>query len=154
MTKSIPLSHGKFALVDDDDFERVSKYKWHYDKVTGYARACVNGKWLFLHRFIMGAVTGEIIDHKDTNKLICKKDNLRFCTKRQNHMNTKKPTTNTSGYKGVSWDKVRNKFTSQIKVNQKHIFLGRFEEAKDAARCYNEAAKKYFGDFANINKDI
>lgn len=149
--KSIPLTQGKFAIVDEDNFDILSKYKWHYDNHTGYARASVNGKWCFLHRFVMNAQKGQIIDHVDCVKLNCQKINLRFCTRSQNESNKKTPPSNTSGYRGVSWNKEKQKYDAQIKIGGKHKHLGRFNKSIDAAREYNKAAVTYFGDFARLN---
>jgi len=150
--KEIQLVHGNTVRIDDEDFERVSQYKWHYDKHTGYARASVKAKWTFLHRFILNAKKGEFVDHIDLDKMNCTRANLRICTASENMANQRKPITNTSGYKGVSWNKEKKKFDAQIKIMKKHKHLGRFDDPKEAAKAYNKAAKEYFGEYAFLNE--
>jgi hypothetical protein len=89
--------------------------------------------------------------HKDGNGLNCQDGNLRVCTSSQNGMNRGKQSDNTSGYKGVTWDKSKGKWQASIKVNQKTIFLGRFNNVIEAAKAYDEGAKKYHGAFARLN---
>ena len=109
MTTTIKLTRGKVALIDDDDFELVSKFKWsaHHRRIgaTWYARTNV-GSWpnqspVYLHRLVMNASGGQIVDHIDGNGLNCQKDNLRICTHSQNQHNSGIRRNNTSGYIGV-----------------------------------------------------
>ena len=95
---------------------------------------------------------GYVIDHIDGNSLNNQKNNLRICTQSQNCSNQKIGKSNTSGYKGVSYNKGQGKYNSRIRFNKKLIHLGYFVNLKDAARAYNEAAVKYHGEFANLNK--
>lgn len=92
------------------------------------------------------------IDHEDRNPLNNHKNNLRFCTYSENSRNRGKPTTNTSGYKGVSWFKRDKKWKAQIMVEGKGFCLGSFKNKIDAARAYNRAALKYHGEFACLNE--
>lgn len=126
--KEIKLANGKgIALVDDEDHEILSNYKWFLN--SGYARANMN----------------------DNNKLNNQKSNLRIVTPHQNAMNMSKRKGCSSIYKGVIWDKSRNKWQSKIKLNGKTIHLGRFTNEKDAAKAYDNAAKQKFGEYALIN---
>lgn len=158
MTKRIYLTQGQIALIDDEDFDRVNCFKWTADKVgLGFRamRACYPGNnkriTIFMHRFIMDAPQGTIIDHINRNALDNRKSNLRFCTKAENQRNrTSRQINNTSGYKGVT--KVRNKWAARISHQSKRIHLGYFVNIHQAAEAYNQAALKYFGDFANLNK--
>jgi hypothetical protein len=156
--REIILSKGKVALVDDEDYERVSQYKWSYSlmKVNEYAIRGVTvskGKYTtqLLHRFILGDVPKNmVIDHINGNGLDNRKENLRICTQSQNNINKRKKGT-TSVYKGVYWEKARNKFRSHIVVDGKIIFLGRFETELEAAIAYDKASNFYHGEFANNN---
>lgn len=153
--KQIPLTQGKFALVDDEDFERVSQFKWTYKKSinTGYAQRTLwpSNKHLYLHSFILN--TSEMVDHINGNGLDNRKINLRHANKAINSMNRIKQKNNTSGYKGVHKYKIklRKPFQAYIKVNGKRKHLGMFSTALEAAKIYDLAARKYFGEYANLN---
>jgi len=153
MSKIILLPGGKETIVDDADYEKVSPYRWHRlgGRRSYYASATIKNKDVLLHRLILDAKPGEQIDHINGNKLDNRRENLRLCSHSQNMANRPKHSNNTSGYKGASWDKVRQKFESQIVCKSKKIYLGYFETAVEAAKAYDEAAKKYFGEFANLN---
>lgn len=151
----ILLSRGQKAIVDDCDYERLSKFKWQavpYQNCM-YARRCIrkDGKTIsfFMHHEIMG---NTYIDHRDGNGLNNKMDNLRECTHSQNMQNRRKHAPASSKFKGVQWWKAQEKWISQIAKDKKRYFLGYFTEEIDAARAYNEAALKHFGEFANINR--
>lgn len=148
--KKVELTRGKFALVDDEDYDKVVKYKWKAclsnTKNTFYAYSRQDG-YKSLHGFILDIKTG--IDHKDGNGLNNQKSNLRSATHQQNAANRGPQINNTTGYKGVG--KVRNKFRAYIKVVNKKIHLGYFQNVEGAAIAYDQAAKKYFGEFAWLN---
>ena len=154
--KQIALTQGKFALVDDEDFEELNKYKWFYHK-SGYAirniRLGVNLRSsLKMHRVIMETPYGKDTDHKDLNKLNNQKYNLRICNRSQNVMNSLPRSDNKSGYRGVYFHKITNKWAAQISnFNHKQIHLGVFLSPEEAARAYNEAAIKCYGEFARLN---
>lgn len=153
MAKEIPLTQGKIALIDDEDYERIIQYHWYADKhgYTYYARRSFNNKHDYLHRFIMNAKPGEQIDHLDGNGLNDQKYNLRIVNNSQNHMNSKKHLDGLNKYKGISWNKRKKKWVATICLNYKHIHLGFFINELDAARAYDEAAKKYHGEYARLN---
>jgi hypothetical protein len=157
--KQVPLSMGYIAFVDDEDFERVSRYKWHAHKTRNSIHAKrdtkrPNRKTIFLHNFILGnPAPGMEIDHRDGNGLNCQKDNMRYCTHADNSKNQSKRKNNTSGYKGVFWSRGRKKWCAHITVNYKRIFIGYFDSIEDAANAYGNAALKYFGDFARKDKE-
>jgi hypothetical protein len=150
--REIPLTKGYVALVDDEDFERVSAFKWCAWR-TGptkprYAVSCIKGKNTLMHRFIMGAMKGQIIDHVDRNGLNNKRDNLRPCTYRDNNIN-KATRTNVSGYRGVErliWNGNNN---YRVRVDQSHV--GTFNNAKSAAHTYDCVARIRHGKFARTN---
>lgn len=104
-----------------------------------------------MHRMIAKTPKGMFTDHKDGDRLNNQKNNLRVCTISQNCKNYSKPITNTSGYKGVSWEKPRQKWKVQIKCNTHKIHIGLFVDIKDAALAYNQAALLYHGEFAHLN---
>lgn len=153
MTKEIPLTQGKVALVDDDDFERLIVSKWCVS-AQGYAIRHLR-KFQFgstmMHREILGAPKDMDVDHVNLNKLDNRRVNLRLCKMSQNIANSGKRKNNTSGYKGVSWSKQNKKWYACIKVNRKTIDLGRYDNILDAVEAHDVAAKKYFGEFARIN---
>lgn len=141
--------------LDNEDLNRFLFKKVYF--TNGYLALTVNNKPEYLHRLILGAKRGEVVDHKDPNKVLdCRRSNLRLCTQRQNCYNTTKRVDNTSGYKGVSYDKERNKWEAYIhlpsvvsnKSYKKH--LGRYATAEQAAEAYKIAAKKYYGEYANL----
>lgn len=146
------LGQGLFALVDNDDFDRLNQFKWYNDG-RGYAVRRIyigNGesRGLGMHREIMGSPSGFEVDHKNMKKLDNRKSNLRICTKNQNQHNRPKLSNNTSGYKGVSWEKRSKKWQVHIKHNGKQYNLGLFKTRHRAAHCYQEAAQKFHKEFA------
>lgn len=152
--KRLPLTKGKFALIDEEDYERVKQWKWSLHS-GGYAQrgGSVNGKkkLFYLHRFILNAAVGSEIDHINGNKLDNRKANLRLCNHSQNLWNTRKSKQNKSGYKGVSWDKRNRRFLVRIRNGKDNLYLGSFKDVIEAARTWNEAAKRYHGEFARLN---
>jgi hypothetical protein len=105
-----------------------------------------------LHRFILGVSDPKIeVDHKDHNGLNCRRKNLRIATRKQNMGNQRKSRVNTSGYKGVSWHKRIKQWAACICLDRVNKCLGYFDDSKEAARAYDDAALKHFGEFAHIN---
>lgn len=151
--KKIKLTQGKVALVDNEDFEEISKYKWYFDH--GYARTSIGGrknkKNIYLHRMIMKCPEDRLIDHKNRNTLDCRRSNMRICNKSKNAVNSFLRKDNTSGFKGITWHERENKWKARVTVNQKRINLGTFITKEEAALAYNQAAQKYFGEFARLN---
>ena len=156
--KKIPLSQGKFVLVDDDDFDYLNQWKWHY-KSCGYAvrnsrlsdNMCKD-KLILMHRVIMGTPDGLEVDHINRNKLDNQKFNLRNVNSQQNKMNKSPQSNGKSQYKGIYWHNQRKKWVAKIKAEGRQISLGLYHKEADAALAYNLAAIKYFGDYAYINK--
>lgn len=160
MVKQVPLTQGKVALVDDEDFDRVMTLKWCVyrggkDSPRWYAKHDFwNGGDQYselMHRFILGDYSSPDIDHKDKDGLNNQKENLRPATRSQNNANSRLRSDNTSGYKGVSWHAQRGKWASWIWANGMGVYLGIFVSPIDAAKAYDRAAKEWFGDFASVN---
>lgn len=155
--KEIKLTQGKFALIDDEDYEKVSQYKWCANKAgnTFYAiTETSNKKRFYLHRLILNVIDKKIkIDHIDHNGLNCTRQNMRECTHAENMANGKLRTNNTSGRKGVykSCKLIRNPFVARIMKDGRQISLGCYPTPEAAGRAYDEAAKKHFGEFAKTN---
>ena len=157
--KIIPLSQGKVALVDDEDFERLSLHKWYAAKErdTFYAVRTVkrNGRnaMIRMHREVLCLSKGDgvIVDHRDMNGLNNQKENIRRADKTINNLNKRLQKNNSSGFRGVSWHKGNAKWGAHIRVNGKLKSLGFYDEASIAAIAYNEASKKYYGENGFIN---
>jgi hypothetical protein len=154
--KTIPLSQGRVAIVDDRDFETLNRYKWYAQKIgnTLYAARHATGRHrtIYMHRQIPGITDpGIFVDHRNGNGLDNRRQNLRLATKTENARNRPAPKNNTSGFKGVHWHKQGNAYRARIKVNGKNIHLGLFPTPTEAARAYDQAARKYFGEFARTN---
>lgn len=158
--KRIPLTRGQFALVDDADFESLSKHKWsaHWaEDVNGfYAERNIvrNGKrtTIRMNRVIMGEPKGMQVDHINHKTLDNRRKNLRVVTRSQNQMNSL-PRKNKSGYKGVAFyeNKLRP-YRVNIRVGGKQFHVGYYSTAKRAALAYNLASKKHYKEFGLPNK--
>lgn len=147
----IELTSGKKTIVDDYDYRFLKLFTW-YESSEGYAVTRRNNEYIYLHRLIMDASDNELVDHKDGDPLNNQKENLRIATKSQNGMNQKvQRKKKTSKYKGVSWDKDRFLWKANIVIEGKQKYLGRYFSEEDAAKAYNSAATKYFGEFALLN---
>ena len=150
MSKQLPLTQGKYALVDDADYDLLSRWDWYawWSGSVWYARRSHKGKKLYLHREILNAQKGECVDHINHNGLDNRRCNIRICTNRQNMMNQKPLKGKSRKYKGVYWHKKAAKWTSQIRVVSKRMHLGLFEDEIIAAKVYDKAARLYYGEYA------
>lgn len=150
--KQVPLTQGKVCLVDDEDFDYLSQWKWHYNN-HGYAvrNQVINGKHeiFYLHREIMEPRPWELVDHINGDGLDCRKENLRLCTNQQNLWGQKKRIGSRSKYKGVSKDK--KGWRASIQVNGKQVYIRPFPTEHFAAMAYDLWAKDLYGEYARTN---
>lgn len=158
--KKIPLTQGKFALVDDADYDELSRSKWHAVKAhkTFYAcRAALNPATGIktnkqsMHRQILMPKGNLVVDHINHNGLDNQRSNIRVCSHTENMRNREKNYSNKSGYKGTTWDKHHKKWKSFIHLGGKDKILGYYFCLIRAAKSYDEAASKYYGEFALTN---
>ena len=153
--KTIPLTRGMVALVDDCDFEFLNQWKWMASCCRGvfYARRFIwvnrKNKGIFMHRLIAGAAPGQTVDHEDHCTLNNQRCNLRLCSITQNNGNQILRKTSTSVFKGV-YHHSQGKWAATIKTK----FLGLFETPALAAARYDQAAIETFGEFALTNKAL
>lgn len=157
----IILTQGKVTLVDDDDYEWLSGWKWfaHRKKAwsgpTYYARNNTGTTTVMMHRVILGLKHGDNrqCDHIDGDGLNNQRSNLRVCTSRQNQYNRRGNRRGVSRYKGVGICSRSGKWIARIRKGRagKQIYLSSFDSEAEAARCYDRAALKYFGEFARLN---
>ena len=150
----LPLTNGKFAVVDIEDLATALGQTWSYwarGKVA-YARCRVRGsnpsRWVTLQNYLMpGAAT---VDHEDGNGLNNRRSNLRQATKQQNAANRGIDRNNTTGFKGVY--RYKHRFRAAIQVDGKQISLGCYDTKEAAARAYDSAALLHFKEFAKTNQ--
>jgi hypothetical protein len=147
----IPLTKGKFGIIDEEDFFIVSQYRWWAKQKKGkwYVETKIDGKNVSFHRFLMNAPKGTLIDHQDGDGLNNQRSNLRFASSQQNCWNMKKQVGRE--YKGVSFRRDRGCYRAYITMEDKYYHLGHFSTAELAATAYDKAAKELFADFANLN---
>lgn len=159
--KKLPLRNRKkeikfWILVDDEDFDWLNQWHWSSTSVKNgrkpYARRNPKSGHVYLHRLIKNCPKEKEVDHINGDTLDNRKRNLRICSKSENSMNHGKRSDNTSGFKGVCWDKATKKWRVEIMVRRKPIYMGVFSSKSKAAKIYNEAAKKLHGEFARLNK--
>lgn len=151
---------GTIIMVDKSDYDFINQFKWWSQKDKRINRTSVytqvttgkneNRKYVrfLLHHLLLGKPPeGMVVDHINGNPLDNRRNNLRICSSSQNNMNRKISIRNKSGYKGVSWSQSTNKWKAKITVNKKCLTIGYFENKIEAKKAYDEAGKKYFGEF-------
>ena len=150
--KKILLSQGKYALVDDEDFLFLSRWKWCVSmmKAGPYAvRRKPGGGTLLMHRIVVGAQKGLDVDHRNGNTLDNRRSNLRLCTHAENIRNrTKKNSNNTSGIPGVYYHAPTKKWCARLKIDGKQLYLGLFFSKSKAAQVRKKAEIEHFGAYA------
>ena len=151
-TATLYTKHGNL-IFDIDDIDLLENYTISATK-RGYAVMCYNKQIIFLHRLLAGALPSFEVDHVDGNKFNNRKQNLRVCTKEENHHNRGKSIDSKNKFKGVSYlkDKYRNKpWMAQITAYHKRTLIGLFPTEQQAAEAYNKYAKELHGSFARLN---
>lgn len=156
--KEITLTNSdKTAMVDEDDYEYLSRWNWQLFKSSGHVGRSEYGKGsILLHREVNKTPEGMFTDHINMDKLDNRKENLRTCSKGQNSMNRQKQKGNySSKHKGVTWCKRHKKWKTRVKFKGKTHSLGYYFDENEAAEAYNKRAKELFGEFfvPNIIKE-
>ncbi len=152
--RAIVLSNGMAAIVDETDFDSVSRYYWHaHPRPDGnghYVRGLVDGHKVLMHVFLLGKQDGLQIDHANGNGLDNRRDNLRRATQSQNQRNIR-GGRGRSLYKGVSWARRQRKWMATICYDGRNHHIGYYDQEDAAARAYDREARKHFGEFACPN---
>lgn len=145
----------KYGMVDDADYEKVVSHNWSLND-SGYPRAALKGGIVYLHRMIIddGEHDHLEVDHKDRVKIDCRRSNLRFCTHQQNTWNTKRKQRHdtVSQYQGVGYCYESRTWTARVTKSGEMVHHTNHDTEIEAARYYNNAAKKHFGEFAYQNE--
>jgi hypothetical protein len=159
--RRIPLSRGKYALVDPADYDRLIEHKWHTVGARGTFYAVRNTGQrigekrivLKMHRAVLKVPDGMFVDHINHNGLDNRRANLRPATQAQNARNRRKVHGGNyhSKYRGLTWYKHQKQWAVRIMVNRQAKFIGYFDDERDAAKAYDTAAKKYHGRFAALD---
>ena len=159
--KTIELTQGKVALVDDEDFEWLNGYNWSLSVDQNGAFYAQNAHLTYknktgtmsMHRFVMRLdwYDGKQVDHRDHNTLNNQKGNLRVCTNQQNQFNKKSWKNASSRFKGVSFEAGRNKWGAMIRIDGKSTRIGRYNTELEAAKAYDDMAEIVQGEFAYFN---
>ena len=153
--KTIPLTKGYSAIVDDEDYEELSKHRWYWN--NGYACRRNGGNSSttiveYMHRRLLPPLTGKEIDHVNRNRLDNRRVNLRTCTRSQNMANKRHFKNNTLGYKGIfDLKQYRLRYYASLKVNGKQALIGGFDSPRTAALARDLWARDLYGDFADLN---
>lgn len=156
--KEIQLTKGKFAIVDEEDYQRLMEHNWHYSgeyaarSITRRKNGKRNSSNVWMHKVVINSPEGMQVDHINRNKLDNRKSNLRVCTSHQNSINIGIRKDNNSGYKGVFFDSRSGKWVARIRHREKSIWIGTFDCVHQAGRAYNDVAFKFHGEFAYLNE--
>lgn len=148
----IVYNDSNYCYVDLDDYDKIKDIYWYKNKL-GYFSGWYQSKLVALHRFIMDCPDNMVVDHigGTETKYDNRKKNLRIVTQQQNTMNCRISKNNTTGITGVYWHKSANKWTANIKVNRKSIYLGIFDTKEEAIAARKKAEEKYFGEYSYDN---
>lgn len=149
----IPLTKGKFAIVDTTNYEWLNRSKWHWGNSYAYRTERRNSvkTTIAMHRQIARIPQGLVTDHANDNTLDNRRMNLRACTVSYNHANKKKRPNLTSKYKGVCFSARDERWVARIKKDRKVFCLGNYKSEDVAARAYDQKALELYGEFARLN---
>jgi len=153
--KEIKLTKEKVTIVDDCDYQRLSKFKWQARQNQSgiwYASRQSKGKTFRMHRFLLNIPIGFQPDHINGDGLDNRQCNLRIATRSQNNANCRVYKNSPSGFKGIQWYSKKKKWRAQISKEYKRYSLGYFHNLTDACQAYNEEAKILFGNYAKLNE--
>lgn len=153
----LELSRGWKALVDADLYPELSKHKWSvtFNGNRVYARRKEPGvkKHIYLHHAILPKKLGLTVDHRNSETPFCvldeRRSNLRYATKQEQRLNSRKQPKSFGDYKGIQWSK--GKWQASICINGEKTYLGRFQTQEEAAKAYDAAAVTLHGEFARPN---
>lgn len=151
--KHIPIKNTEiFAIIDDEDYDRVNSLVWYIAPNNRVVSELINGKRILLSRFILNVTDLSLdVDHKFHSLLDHRKSELRICTMSQNHLNSLKQKNVSSKYKGVYWSKHKNKWHAQVRYQKKNYHLGYFNNEEDAAKAVNEFYRLHDPEFRIFN---
>ena len=138
-------SDGRRFFFDKEDYPLIAKYTWSFND-QGYVISCPYGETVRLHRLVMNAPRNTDVHHINQCPEDNRKANLECVSHARNIQLSKRSTANTSGFRGVSWDKAKKKWLASIACNGKAYFLGRFEAIEDAVEARRQGELKYFGE--------
>lgn len=144
----VVLTKGKVALIDLSDVDAVQKHQWYFSSGYAITNTPNNGR-LYLHRFLLQPSNKQLVDHINRDKLDNRKNNLRICKSSDNNHN--RALNNPNGFRGITWNKRKHKWASQISIGNKNKGLGYFTSKLDAARAYDEKALELYGRYARLN---
>lgn len=150
--KLIPLTQGKEAMVDDEDYDFLMQWKWSL--AHGYAVRAMPGTAglkIYMHRVVNQTPDDKMTDHKDSDGLNNQKSNLRSCDRSENNRNRRVNKSNSSGLKGVTWYKRSGKWLAQFASHGQRFYLGYFPTAELAHEAYCKYAVTYHGEFHRTN---
>ena len=149
----IPLTQGREAIIDAADVPLVRDMHWRVQKSnhTAYAKATpASRKSVLLHRLLIGALPGQIVDHANGDGLDNRRANIRLATYAENLRNCRRPLTNRSGVKGVHWASRNKKWMAQIKKDGKSTYLGLYSSKEEAGAAYAKASAELHGEFGRV----
>ncbi len=151
--KKIPLTQGKFAIVDSNIYKYLMRWHWHTHRKGNLFYACrkTKKKTIYMHRQILNAKKGESVDHRNHNGLDNRLVNIRLCTHQQNCQNQRKSKNGTSKYKGVSWNKIEKRWRAVVRSEGELVHIGYYNSEIEAAKAYDKRALELFGEFAYCN---
>jgi len=152
--RRVKLTQGKFAIVDDQDFEYINQWNWCLHNDGSAKRAILIGgkhKTILMHRIVNETPDNLETDHINHDRLDNRRANLRNVFHKQNCLNRHSYKNSSSKYTGVSYRKAGGKWRATIKINGKYQHIGVFENEIEAAKAYDRRAIENFGQYACVN---